>query len=168
MTLFSPQTSYQILNILQGAVKRGTSYKLSVLGLPIAAKTGTSNDGKDLWSIILSPNLIIVSFVGYDIPVQTNNYGSQYALPINKEILSQISQKYQIEDFPTPEGIKFLKINRFSGKIATDEDDEKDVIFEAFKETDDIVVNYNDGEGEQDNDTQITHPSSDDIDITDL
>ena len=168
MTLFSPQTSYQILNILQGAVKRGTSYKLSVLGLPIAAKTGTSNDGKDLWSIILSPNLILVSFVGYDIPVQTNNYGSQYALPINKEILSQISQKYQIEDFPTPEGIKFLKINRFSGKIATDEDDEKDVIFEAFKETDDIVVNYNDGEGELEHDTQITHSSSDDIDITDL
>ena len=167
--LFSPETSYQIINILQGAVRRGTSVRLNVLGLPIASKTGTSNEGKDLWSIVLSPNLILVSFVGYDIPMQTNNYGSQYALPINKEILSNISQKYKIEDFKTPEGIKFVKINRLTGQPAKDTDEEKYLIFEAFKESDDIVANTNNDNGNDENEVSEQNQSNEEnIDITDL
>lgn len=153
-TLFTPETSYQILNILQGAVKRGTSRKLEALGLPIASKTGTSNGGKDMWNIVLSPELLIVTFVGYDIPTETNNYGAQYALPISREILSKIGDKYNISDFKTPDGIKFVKINRLTGKAVNDESDERDVIFEAFKENDEIDID----------DVNI----GEDIDITDI
>ena len=134
--LFSPEVAYQIANILQGAVKRGTSRKLSGLNLPIASKTGTSNQGKDLWSVVISPELLLVAYVGYDIPMETNNYGAQYALPINREILANLPEKYKISDFQTPEGIKFVKINRLTGKKATQNDE--NTIFEAFKQDDEI------------------------------
>ena len=152
--LFTPEVAYQVVSMLQGAVLRGTSYKLSSLGMPIASKTGTSNDGKDLWNIVISPELVLVAYVGYDTPMETGNYGSQFALPINREILVNLPDRYKINDFTTPEGIKFVKINRFTGKaISGDYGETGSSIFEAFKKEDDIPsVDVNksssdDGEG---------------------
>ena len=136
--LFSPEVSYQIISMLQGAVKNGTSRKLNGLNMPIASKTGTSNDGKDMWNVVIAPNLVLVAYVGYDIPIRTDNFGSQYALPINREILANLPEKYKINDFQTPENIKFIKINRLTGNLATDEDEPENTIFEAFKPEDDL------------------------------
>ena len=154
----SKETAYQILNILQGAVRRGTSSKLASLGLPIASKTGTSNGGKDMWNIVISPELVIVVYVGFDQPMETNNYGAQYALPVSKEILSKIQDKYHFNNFQTPDSIKFVKINRHTGQ-QTNANLDNDVIFEAFKENDEILQETN----------EETHTDEDNnIDITDL
>ena len=121
--VFSKETAYQIINMLQGAVKRGTSSRLSSLGLPIASKTGTSNGGRDMWNVVISPELVIAVYVGFDQPMDTDNYGSQYALPVSKEILTSISnnENYHFNDFISPESIKFVKINRHTGKQTSDE-----------------------------------------------
>ncbi len=141
--LFKPEVAYQIANILQGAIKYGTSRRLDGIDLPIASKTGTSNEGKDLWNVVISPEIVLVSYVGYDIPIKTNNYGSQFALPINREILINLPKKYTISDFTTPENIKFIKINHLTGNLASDSDDKNDVIFEAFKNEDENPVDKN-------------------------
>ena len=157
--IFSQEVAYQITNILQGAVRRGTSYRLNALGLPIASKTGTSNDGKDLWNIIISPELVLVTYVGYDAPMETGNFGSQFALPVNKEILLNLPEKYKISDFKTPEGIKFVKINRLTGRaVDKSNEDEDNVIFEAFKSGDEVV-----SIGQSN-----TNEDSETIDLTDL
>ena len=158
--VFSKETAYQIINMLQGAVKRGTSSRLSSLGLPIASKTGTSNGGRDMWNVVISPELVIAVYVGFDQPMDTDNYGSQYALPVSKEILTSISnnENYHFNDFISPESIKFVKINRHTGKQTSDELG-GDVIFEAFKETDEILQ-------EEIDENHITN--DDNIDITDL
>lgn len=158
--LFTPEVSYQIVNILQGAIKRGTSRRLDGIGLPIASKTGTSNEGKDMWNVIISPEIVIVSYVGYDIPVATNNYGAQFALPINKEILVNLPERYKISDFVTPESIKFVKINRLTGKLTNEKEDDEDVIFEAFKQEDEIESEASDG--------NEIYTKDSDLDLTDL
>ncbi len=148
--LFTPQTAYQILNILQGAVKNGTSRRLSSMPMSLSSKTGTSNGGKDLWNVVMTPELLIVAFVGYDVPTETNNYGGQYALPISKDILMELyNDGYVFGDFKTPDGITFVKVNRNTG-IPTEDDD--NAIFEAFKETDEIP----------------TEKKEEEIDITDI
>ena len=153
-TPISPESAYQIANILQGAVKRGTSSRLAFLHLPIGAKTGTSDGGKDMWTIAFSQDYVIGSYVGYDTPIETNNYGAEYALPIVKDILSYLSEKEEIRDITPPDGIKFVKINRFTGKQTTRNEN---AIFEAFKENDNVEM-----EDESDiSDEQYT-------DITDL
>lgn len=172
-TIFSPETSYQIINMLEGAVIRGTSQRLKSLGIPLASKTGTSNEGKDMWNVAITPELIIVVYVGYDVPMETGNYGSQYALPVTKEILSNLIGQIQFNDFQTPDGIKFIKINRKTGKKVTSNEveidndnvdenknqtDNTDFIFEAFKEKD--LVNEENLQNEQ--------TSEDFIDITDI
>ena len=46
-------------SILQGAVQRGTAKKLRSLNVPLAGKTGTTNNNYDAWFIGFSSNLII-------------------------------------------------------------------------------------------------------------
>ena len=91
----------------------------------------TSDGGKDMWTIAFSKDYVIGAYVGYDVPKETNNYGSQYALPIVKDILSYLSEKEEIRDITPPNGIKFIKINRFTGKQTTKNEN---AIFEVFKE----------------------------------
>ena len=151
-TPISPESAYQIANILQGAVIRGTSSKLAFLNLPIGAKTGTSDGGKDMWTIAFSRDYVIGAYVGYDAPRETNNYGSQYALPIVKDILSYLSEKEEIRDITPPNGIKFVKINRFTGRQTTRNEN---AIFEAFKENDNVEM-ANEEEISDDGYTDIT------------
>ena len=47
--VISEETSYQMNSILQGTVERGTAKKLRNLKVPLAGKTGTTNDNYDAW-----------------------------------------------------------------------------------------------------------------------
>ena len=49
--VISEETAYQMTSILQGAVKRGTAKKLKTLNVPLAGKTGTTNNNYDAWFI---------------------------------------------------------------------------------------------------------------------
>ena len=51
LKIFSEQTAYQITSILEGVVKRGTGKKLRDLNVPLAGKTGTTNNNFDAWFI---------------------------------------------------------------------------------------------------------------------
>ena len=53
--VISEETAYQMTSILQGAVQRGTAKKLRSLKVPLAGKTGTTNDNYDAWFIGFLP-----------------------------------------------------------------------------------------------------------------
>jgi membrane carboxypeptidase/penicillin-binding protein len=64
--VISKETSYQILSMLEGTVKRGTGKKLKDLNVPLAGKTGTTNDNFDAWFIGATSNLIVGVYVGFE------------------------------------------------------------------------------------------------------
>ena len=72
--VLSEETAYQMTSILQGAVQRGTAKKLRSLKVPLAGKTGTTNDNYDAWFIGFSSNLIIGVYIGYDNPKSLGKY----------------------------------------------------------------------------------------------
>ena len=87
--VISEETAYQMTSILQGAVQRGTAKKLRSLKVPLAGKTGTTNDNYDAWFIGFSSNLVIGVYIGFDNPKTLGKYetGSKAALPIFKEFI---------------------------------------------------------------------------------
>ncbi len=46
--VIDPMTAYQITAMMEGVVQRGTGTALRSLGRPVAGKTGTTNDEKDV------------------------------------------------------------------------------------------------------------------------
>ena len=62
--IFSEETAYQMISILSGAVERGTAKKLKSLKVPLAGKTGTTNNNFDAWFIGFSSNVVIGVYIG--------------------------------------------------------------------------------------------------------
>src|SRR5690606_36428106 len=59
------RTAYQVTSMLEGAVQRGTGTAVKAVGVPLAGKTGTSNEARDTWFLGYSPNLVVGVFVGF-------------------------------------------------------------------------------------------------------
>jgi len=116
--VLTERTSLLMSAILQKAVREGTGAAMSsVYGviLPIAGKTGTSQDYADAWFAAFNPTLVLVSRVGASFPSvhfndSRNGTGNALALPLvamtlkkiqmNRELMRQL-----ISPFPdlTPE-----------------------------------------------------------------
>ena len=142
--VISPQTSFQILNILEGAIERGTGKALNKIDYPIAGKTGTTNDSKDLWFFGLTPRYVIGVYVGYDTP-KTIGYketGSSVALPIFKSIIKNylLNNKNINDKFIVPSDLIIKKVDKENGEIS----DGQNTIIDYFtKEQLEILENIN-------------------------
>ena len=134
--VFSEETAYQITSILEGAVKRGTAKKLRDLKVPLAGKTGTTNNNFDAWFIGYTSNLVIGVYVGFDTPKTLGRYetGSKAALPIFKNFIKNALYKEDFSEFKIPEGIYFTSLNYDTGLKSTL--NEKNTIIEALKSRD--------------------------------
>ena len=131
--VISEETAYQMTSILQGAVKRGTAKKLRSLDVPLAGKTGTTNDNFDAWFIGFSSNLVIGVYVGYDNPKSLGKFetGSKVALPIFKDFAEKALYKEDFKEFTIPENIYLTSLNYDTGvKSAAGE---KNIIIESLK-----------------------------------
>ena len=134
--VFSEETAYQMVTILRGAVERGTAKKLKSLKVPIAGKTGTTNDNYDAWFIGFSSNLVIGVYIGFDSPKSLGKYetGSKVALPIFKNFVENALYKEDFKDFPIPENIYLTSLNYDTGLKSAPGD--KNIIIEALKKRD--------------------------------
>ena len=123
--VISAQTSYQVLNILEGAVERGTGKSLNSIDYPLAGKTGTTNDSKDLWFFGLTPKFVVGVYVGYDSPkkIGYKETGSSVALPVFKSLMSDYLNNYEIsdgEDFFIPDNLILKNIDPDKGIFSND------------------------------------------------
>ena len=131
--VISKETAYQMTSILRGAVQRGTAKKLRSLKVPLAGKTGTTNDNFDAWFIGFSSNIVIGVYIGYDNPKTLGKFetGSKAALPIFKDFVEKTLYKEDFNEFEIPENIYLTSINYDTG--AKSSPGEKNSIIEALK-----------------------------------
>ncbi len=141
--VFSEETAYQMTSILQGAVKRGTAKKLRSLKVPLAGKTGTTNDNYDAWFIGFSSNLVIGVYIGFDNPKTLGKFetGSKAALPIFKDFIEKSLYKEDFDEFKIPKNIYLTSLNYDTGTKS--KPGEKNIITEALKLKDINNINNN-------------------------
>ena len=134
--VFSEETAYQIISILEGTVKRGTAKKLRDLKVPLGGKTGTTNNNYDAWFIGFSANLVVGVYVGFDNPKTLGKYetGSKVALPIFKDFIKKALFKEDFKEFEIPEGIYLTSLDYNTGQKSPLGN--KNTIIEALKAKD--------------------------------
>ena len=143
LQVFSEETAYQMTSILSGVIERGTGKKLKNLNVPLAGKTGTTNDNYDAWFIGFSSNLVIGVYVGFDNPKTLGKYetGSKAALPIFKNFVENALYKEDFQDFKVPKDIFLTSLNYDTGLKSSLQD--KNTIIEALKIRDINNINNN-------------------------
>lgn len=114
--IMDPITAYQLTSMMTGVVDRGTASRTVNLPVPIAGKTGTTNDSKDVWFIGFSSNVVAGCFMGYDQP-RTIHGGSGGGMcgPVFNEFMTEAIKEFGGTAFRVPPGGQFIKIDRFTG-----------------------------------------------------
>ena len=129
----SPQTAYMMTHLMRGVMEQGTGAAASVLGWPLAGKTGTTDKYTDAWFIGFSPTLCAGVWVGHDKPVSLGGRqtGAAASLPIWQDFFSRIIDDvrkkaasdgvvdFQPADFEVPPNLVFVEIDRKTGLLAT-------------------------------------------------
>ena len=124
--------AYQMVNVLEGVVERGTGRRAQAIGKPVAGKTGTSNDSRDAWFLGFTPDLAVGVYVGFDTPrtLGKKETGSSAALPIFVDFMQQALADKPATPFRVPSGVRLVRIDADSGLLPGPTTEQ--VIWEAF------------------------------------
>ncbi|SFX03972.1 penicillin-binding protein 1A [Paracoccus pantotrophus] len=133
-------TAYQLTSMLEGVVKRGSGRGVS-LPVPVAGKTGTTNDAKDVWFIGFTSNIVAGCYLGYDQPrtLGANAYGGTLCVPVFNEFMQEAVKEFGGTAFKVPPGGHFVNIDRFSGAILGPDAKGDNVIAEYFRDGQDLT-----------------------------
>jgi penicillin-binding protein, 1A family len=137
------ESAYQVVSLLQGVVERGTAKKaLAGMDRPLAGKTGTSNEARDVWFIGFTPDLVVGVFIGYDEPRSLGNHaaGGTIAAPIFRAFMEKALEGTPPTPFRVPSEARLVRVDAKSGKPTSAGN--PNAVLEAFKPgtTPDTVV----------------------------
>ena len=130
----SPQLAYLTATMMKGVVQNGTGRYARRLNRPLAGKTGTSNDNRDLWFIGYTPDLTAAAWMGYDDFSSLGRKdwtGGSTVLPWT-EIMENALKEIPKRDFPVPPGIVFGTIDSETGLLFGPYCPKKNKLLEAF------------------------------------
>jgi len=127
-----PTTAYLITDMLKSAVQSGTGSRANI-GRPAAGKTGTTDQGKDIWFAGYTPDLVGVVWIGYDDPIpMQRSYGGIYPAPIWRQIIGDALKGKPIRNFARPPGIISYTVDSKSGLLPGPNTPPTDMVTDLF------------------------------------
>lgn len=138
--VFDAQIARQTTSILSDNNARayvfGSRNFLTLNDRPVAAKTGTTNDYKDAWTIGYTPSIVTGVWVGNNnnTSMKRGADGSVVAAPIWHDYMQKVLSGTPVENFKSPETVRtgkavldgsassteIIKIDKASGLLATE------------------------------------------------
>ncbi len=138
--LINPITAYQMITMMQGVMQRGTGRGIS-LPVPVAGKTGTTNDAKDVWFTGFTSNIVASCHIGYDQPrtLGDSAFGATLCGPVFQQFMTEAVKVYGGSQFKVPPGGYWAKFNRFTGERLADDATGDFVQAEYLREGQDLI-----------------------------
>ena len=128
-----PEVAYVVTDMMRSVVTEGTAIGAAVLKIPIAGKTGTSNESKDTWFVGLTPDYAIGVWIGYDEPrPMPRETGGSNAVPVYVEIMKQLDPPAKA--FPRPAHVVEATIDKKTGLLAPEGAPKDTTLTEVFVE----------------------------------
>lgn len=140
-SVITPEIAATVSNVLSDNDSRafifGAKNYLTLPGRPVAAKTGTTNDYHDAWTMGYTPQVVTGVWVGNNnnAKMKTGADGSVIAAPIWQKFMIEATKKLPVAGFPSAptvatdnfmlrgvsEGGVTVSIDTISGKLATED-----------------------------------------------
>jgi penicillin-binding protein 1A len=127
----SADNAFLITSALRDVIQHGTAAEAKKLGREdLAGKTGTTQNQVDAWFAGYNPDLVAVTWVGFDSPQSLHEYGSQAALPMWMDFIRYALKGKPEHMVEQPPGIVSMRIDADTGKRVTARD--PNAMFEYF------------------------------------
>ncbi|MBU1146103.1 penicillin-binding protein, partial [Patescibacteria group bacterium] len=161
--VMSRQTARQIQSIMSDDAARayifGARGSLTLPGRPVAAKTGTTNDWRDGWTMGYTPSLVAGVWAGNNdnSALKRGADGVFVAAPIWNAFMKKALEGTPVENFRSPESVEtdkpilkgelgaetVVRVDRMSGKLATENTPPTTIIEKKFREVHTILFYVN-------------------------
>lgn len=124
--LLSPQTAYIMTDMLQTTVSEGTlRYPTNLVdgfdGMPIAGKTGTTQNWSALWTVGFTPYYTTAVWIGFDKgsnSLGVNQTGALTAGPIWARYMKEVHEELDAKEFVRPSsGLVEIEVTRRNGLL---------------------------------------------------
>lgn len=149
-----PEVAYEVSSILSDNGARAKIFgSKSALTLgpdrPVAAKSGTTENNRDAWTVGFTPSIVTVVWVGNNEPNKTmvsGADGSYVAAPIWNRFMHDYLTGKPIEKFNRPSTVTDVTIDRLSNKLPTDQTPNDSKVTDIFapwqipKNSDDVHI----------------------------
>ncbi|HEX7594990.1 MAG TPA: PBP1A family penicillin-binding protein [Gemmatimonadaceae bacterium] len=128
-----PRVTYVVRDMMRDVVERGTAASIRRYlpeSIPVAGKTGTTNDNSDVWFIGLTPDLVAGVWLGFDKPtsITAGAAGGSLAAPVWGKMLAryyaakpEILTSRAAQQWTPPIGVIFGDVDRATGELATEQ-----------------------------------------------
>ncbi len=117
--VLSTGEAWLMTDVLRDVVRRGTAARaVAGLRVPAGGKTGTTNDGADVWFIGFTPDLVAGVWMGLDRPrtIMRNAQGGDLAAPAWTAFMTEVYRRRQLtSDFAGPGGLLAVPVDRLTG-----------------------------------------------------
>lgn len=122
--VLSPEESWLMVSMMKDVVVRGSAARIWANGfhVPAGGKTGTTNDGADVWFIGYTADLVAGVWMGFDRPtkIKANAQGGELAAPAWGAFMTEVyRRKPEPPDWPRPDGVVVREIDAQTGRLAT-------------------------------------------------
>ncbi|HEY7637646.1 MAG TPA: PBP1A family penicillin-binding protein [Gemmatimonadales bacterium] len=117
--------AFQITSMLRSVVDGGTGSIVRDLGVTdaVAGKTGTTNNGADVWFVGYTPNLVAAVWFGYDVPrrIAPNASGGRLAAPAWAAFYRNgWRERWSEDSWRPPPGMVERTVDAFNGDLANE------------------------------------------------
>ena len=140
--LSDPQSVFQVVQMMQGVVQRGTGVPAGAgLGRPIAGKTGTTQNFNDAWFIGFTPDLVTAVWFGFDNPSSLGDkeFGAKLAAPVFHDFMAAALKDRPALPFDPPEGM-FMVANPAGGQDAFKSSEDPSAAAPLMADTHDLAA----------------------------
>jgi 1A family penicillin-binding protein len=124
--VIDPQVAFEIAHIMSDNNARaftfGIANRLTLPGRPVAAKTGTTQQWREGWTMGYTPSLSAGVWAGNNdfSPMRPGAAGATVAAPIWNKFMREALSNTPVEQFRRPEGIQEILVDKVSGKLPTE------------------------------------------------
>jgi penicillin-binding protein 1A len=129
------EIGFLITKLMRNVVNGGTATAAQRVGVPIAGKTGTTNDSFDAWFDGFTTEITTLAWVGYDdyvLPMGKYEQGGRAALPVWVGYMLKAIKGKKTGEFDAPDGVVFVRVDPKTGDRARD--DTSGAVMEAYRE----------------------------------
>ncbi len=121
--VLDPGVAFIVRDMMRDVVERGTatSVRRAVPGeVPVAGKTGTTNDNSDVWFVGMTPDLVAGVWIGFDRPkmITPGAAGGSLAAPIWAQMVAQAGVGHGGVPWTAPAGVLAVDLDRVTGRLA--------------------------------------------------
>lgn len=123
--VMTPEEAWIMVSMMKDVIQRGTAFGSvwdAGFHVPAAAKTGTTNDGTNVWFIGYTADLVAGVWMGFDHPqtIKSNAQGGLLAAPAWTSFMTEVyRRKPTPPDWPMPYDISTREIDPHTGLLWT-------------------------------------------------